>query len=100
MVKGLPVTLVVKNCRRGSAAWFHERRHVEQEERWGLVSLTGSLQHYLLLAAFVGCWLARWDVVFLLVLGLLLNDYLLEWDAELYSLRQVGLRRWVRRSWF
>lgn len=94
-----PVTIVIKNCRRGTAEWFHEDRHKQQEERWGLVSLTGALQHYLLLAAFVGCSLFRWDVVSLLVFGLLINDYALEWDAEVYSMKRVGLRRWLERSW-
>ena len=93
------VMIIVKNCKRGTAAYYHEQRHKEQEERWGLISLSGSLQHYLLLAAFVGAWLQRWGVVSLLLLGLLLNDFVLEWDAELYSLRRVGLRRWLLRSW-
>jgi hypothetical protein len=93
------VTIVIKNCVRGSAAWFHELRHKQQEERWGLVSLTGSLQHYLLVAAFVCCLIAFWKLVFFLVFCLLINDYALEWDAELYSIRRVGLRVWLNRSW-
>ena len=98
MVKSA-VTIIIKNCRRGGAAWFHEQRHKQQEERYGLISLCAWLHHWLVIAAFVGAWLERWDVVFLLVTGLLLNDFILEWDAEWYSLQRVGLRRWFSRAW-
>lgn len=94
----VPVTFVVRYCRRGSAAWFHEQRHVQQEERFGLISLTAWLQHLLVVALFLVAWLQPvWVLWF--ALALLLNDFVLEWDAELYSFRKVGLRRWLNRSW-
>ena len=94
-----PVTITVRNCRRGTAAWFHEQRHVEQERRFQLLSWTGWLQHWLVIGVFVAAWYQLYYWVFWLAFSLLLDDFLLEFDAELYSLRRVGWRRWWNRSW-
>jgi len=96
-----PYTVVVKimNCKRGTAAWFHESRHKIQEERWSLISLTSQLEHWLTLLIFLAALFQMYDYVYWLALGLLINDYCLEIDAEIYAFYKVGWKEYWNRSW-
>ena len=100
MVKKIkkPFIMVIRNAKRGSGSWFHEKRHEWQEERFGLLSLTANLHHYLVILCLVTALYFKEFAVQSIIL-LILNDWLLELDADYYALKKVGLRAWLNRDW-
>ena len=92
-------TVSIINCRKGSAAYHHERRHEWQEEEWGVLSFAAKYQFLV----WTFCFACLWNP-FLLHFGVLLFsawylfELFLEADAVVHSIRVVGLKRWLKES--
>jgi len=83
-------TIVIKNCKKGTGAWFHEKRHEWQERKYGLISFFGFTDYLTLTLLGVSLyWQAYFysTVIFSLYV---LPIFLLELDAEYYAVRKKG----------
>ena len=97
-MKRRPMTVLsIKNCRKGSYAWHHEKRHVFQERRWGLLSSYCVADEWLKLLAALAVLLQNWFLTSLFVFALFFVNAAVEFDADLYALKMTGdWRAWLR----
>lgn len=86
----LPYTMLIKNCEKGSFAWFHEKRHVFQEEAWGALSKHCVFDELFKVLAVLGVLVQAWFVVSGFVIALFLFHFALEFDADVFALRETG----------
>jgi len=91
------MVVVIRNCRRNSFAWFHEKRHQFQEKRWGLLSKYLVADELLKLLAVLAVLVQDWFFTALFVFSLFFISTALEFDADLYALKETGdWRAWMR----
>lgn len=91
-------TIAIKNCLGGTAAWHHEKRHEWQEEKFGVLSFSAKWQFIVWTLCFALLWGSLQFVGLLLFSAWYLLEFACEADAVVYSIRKVGVRRWLKES--
>ena len=97
-MKRRPMTVLsIRNCRKGSYSWYHEKRHVYQERVHGLLSKYCVVDEWLKLLAVLSVLIQNWFLTSLFVVALFFVNAVIEFDADLYALKMTGdWRAWLR----